>query len=96
MTVTVEIPDGAFSVGANLRLERVALLPEDRALVLDAVEERDSRVIQTLRLAFRDFRTGETVEPRLPLRVTVTSPLIAACEETVVVELQETGAAETI
>ena len=96
MTVTVEIPDGAFSVGANLRLSRVALQPGEETRVLDAVEETDSRVIQTVCLAFHDFRTGEPVQPRLPLRVTVSSPLIAAYEETVVVELPETGEAEAI
>lgn len=96
MTVTVEIPDGAFSVGANLRLTPVTLASEDESLVLDSVEEADGRVLQTVRVAFHDFRTGEEVAPRLPLRVTVSSPLIAAYEETVVVELRESGQAEAI
>jgi len=96
MTVTVEIPDGAFSVGANLRLSPVTLQPGDETTVLDAVQETDSRLLRTVRISFHDFRTGKEVEPRLPLRVTVTSSLIAAYEETVVVELRESGDAETV
>ncbi|MCR4934953.1 MAG: hypothetical protein K5990_00540, partial [Oscillospiraceae bacterium] len=96
MTVTVEIPDGAFSVGANLRLSPVTLQPGDETTVLDAVQGTDSRLLRTVRISFHDFRTGKEVEPRLPLRVTVTSSLIAAYEETVVVELRESGDAETV
>ena len=91
--VAVDAPDGAFPEGTTMEVATVAA--EE---VIDTVRSAvDAQVVkvEAVDIVFRNA-DGVEIEPLVPIRVIIRSTEIAKAEDSVVVHVDDTGAAEVV
>ncbi len=95
VTATVVAPEGAFPAGTTM--EVVAVPDED---VIDAVEAalEDGKTVKNVAAVDITFKNdeGEEIEPKIPINVSLRSPVVLAAKEPAVVHIDDEGAASVV